>query len=618
MTERWRKKLEGIDGASPNDDVFERAKEGPMHGDAALPGPRMSTRVVTIVASFLVFALAISVFAIPALRMGNQAGSQVTGLLPLWPAQTPDQLAQLQADPPAWALDPQQVAERFGQQVMGWPESWAGDLACDMPAFVSSSPSGTLGFDPTGGNAICDANVIWGGYGPSFSSAYAIPASTASPTQDSAFRNYSVFPCNVTDTSACDLVIGGPEFVQIYQPLEQGEGQIWAVLQARSERIQLSVAAGQNVRDGASVSAGYYSSDGTPTLAYASCGLSGASSSFRTPDQLPTRLSLVMGNGISLDVSLPESEVCSGPQPGYVWAATSNASLAAADGTIASDPVQQAGLYLSGLTAAPVTMVFPQVGAQTTAATSPTPEQTDPATPSIEPGSWTTYDGGLGFTMELPADWGRTGITDEIVVNAPSGEPYIQINRVDDPPKDDSSFPLNFADYQGDNQPHFYGDGQTFIIQWLTGTPDPLTPEQSAVVERIVESIRFEPWNVGDERQRWTAVGEILPASSAQWITFKGEHYIASYVGSTRTLFGPAPKCASGDGTYEVRETGDAGISCPDGTGGDWDFATGLPRKNSQAFAVGLDPYPAVRSWDGMLLVQPAPQTGVTIGATRG
>ena len=28
MTERWRKKLEGLDGASPSDDVFERAKAG--------------------------------------------------------------------------------------------------------------------------------------------------------------------------------------------------------------------------------------------------------------------------------------------------------------------------------------------------------------------------------------------------------------------------------------------------------------------------------------------------------------------------------------------------------------------------------------------------------------
>ena len=111
MTERWRKKLEGIDGASPSDDVFERAKEGPMHSDEPLPGPRMSARVVTIVAAFVVFALAISVFAIPALRMNNTpAGRGIQGLMPLWPAQTSDQLEQTAGGRTRhgrWALEPE-------------------------------------------------------------------------------------------------------------------------------------------------------------------------------------------------------------------------------------------------------------------------------------------------------------------------------------------------------------------------------------------------------------------------------------------------------------------------------------------------------------------------------
>ena len=128
MTERWRKKLESIDGAAPSDDVFERAKAGAMHPDDALPGPRMSTRVVTIVVAFLVFALAISAFAIPALRMGNETAGGGSALVPLWPVQTQDGLEQLQAaadrgDAP-WALDPEQVVQRFGQQVMGWPDAY--------------------------------------------------------------------------------------------------------------------------------------------------------------------------------------------------------------------------------------------------------------------------------------------------------------------------------------------------------------------------------------------------------------------------------------------------------------------------------------------------------------
>src|SRR3954470_4252817 len=99
MTERWRKKLRDLDKQSPSDDVFDLAKEGPRHSDEPTSGMRTSTRVVTVIAAFAVFALAISVFAIPALRMpGNQAGGGAGGMFPLWPSQTSDQLKQLQAD----------------------------------------------------------------------------------------------------------------------------------------------------------------------------------------------------------------------------------------------------------------------------------------------------------------------------------------------------------------------------------------------------------------------------------------------------------------------------------------------------------------------------------------
>ena len=130
MTERWRKKLEGLDKQGPSDDVFERAKQGPMHHDEARPDLWMSARVVTIVAAFVVFALAISVFAIPALRMNNTPASGAgTGLMPLWPSQSADQLKQLEEDrtPNAdWALDPEALTAKFAQEVMGWTARWSG------------------------------------------------------------------------------------------------------------------------------------------------------------------------------------------------------------------------------------------------------------------------------------------------------------------------------------------------------------------------------------------------------------------------------------------------------------------------------------------------------------
>ena len=142
MTERWRKKLEGIDQVGPSDDVYERANAGPTLPEAQSPMQRTSTRVATASAALVVFALAISLFAIPTLRLHEGSGALTAGgqPLPLWPARTTDEVQALQAqadsgDAP-WALDPRQVATRFGQAVLGWPDAWAG---------------GASSFDPTCG-----------------------------------------------------------------------------------------------------------------------------------------------------------------------------------------------------------------------------------------------------------------------------------------------------------------------------------------------------------------------------------------------------------------------------------------------------------------------------------
>jgi len=73
-----------------------------------------------------------------------------------------------------------------------------------------------------------------------------------------------------------------------------------------------------------------------------------------------------------------------------------------------------------------------------------------------------------------------------------------------------------------------------------------------------------------------------------------------------RYAFGPPPDCgANASPTYEVRESGSAGVSCADGTGGDWAFDTGEPLPgNSARFTDPLPQYPAAYSWDGYLLVR--------------
>ncbi len=599
MTEHWRKKLENIDGASPSDDVFARAKEGPMHSDDPLPGPRMSTRIVTIVAAVLVFALAISVFAIPALRIGNQAAGQGSVLLPLWPAQTSDQLEQLQANPPSWALDPKLVAQHFTQEVMGWSTPSAPDAACDLPAYASTSPSyssstpdysgfsdgcGSIRFDPS-----------------SASPGYAYPTNSAGPSQDGAFRTYQV--------AACVGCVSHREFVQVYQPLEQGDGQIWAVLQAQGEET-LSVAPGQVVHDGSSVSAGFVSGrfELVPTLGYGSCGQSAASSAASSPGGTG-------GAGIQVDVHLTGG--CEGEQPGYVWAATSNVSLAdTGDGIV--DPFAGGRPGLASITAAPVTMIFPSSTGETTAPTSPTPDKS--SSPAVAPVSWTTYTDPYGWTIDVPTGWETNVITakgggtqgarfigDNISIQVstqtpPEGSPPPALTV---PAANDSTFPLTtdgvLAPVEGGLGGHFVGDGLQFDVLVLSPSlPDPLPQVDADVLDRMIGSILFQPWNVGDVRHDWVAIP--TPTEDVSWIKVEGGLYMLFKASDGYKIYGsiscggkePSKTTSSADG-YAV-------LDCPDGS--TWEMnATGASGGGGDA--AGNDPPPewaVATAQDGTLI----------------
>ncbi len=74
MKDRWRDRLRGLDDVEPSPDLFDRAKAGPMLPDEHIPLPSTWTRAVAAIAAFAVFALAISLFAIPALRLREGAG----------------------------------------------------------------------------------------------------------------------------------------------------------------------------------------------------------------------------------------------------------------------------------------------------------------------------------------------------------------------------------------------------------------------------------------------------------------------------------------------------------------------------------------------------------------
>jgi hypothetical protein len=413
VTERWRKKLEGIDQVGPSDDVYERAKAGPTVPETQSPMQRTSTRVATAIAAFVVFALAISLFAIPTLRLHDQSGALSPGgqLLPLWPARTTDEVQALQAQADsgdaAWALDPRQVATRFGQAVLGWPKAWASPVTsaggCSVASGSNSSGSyaansfagrcpatgfedyGPVAYPPTGA---CDPSMLLCGGSSSE------PGSTNSSAGQ--FITFQLLPCD--PTTSCNLA-SILETVELFQPLGAGEGNVWSVLQANSSLVDLAVSPGQTVSNGSSLSTGLRIPPdeqfgfGLHVGASDSCRQGVATDVFHSPGS-PNDAVTAAGSELGVNLGSRDGTSCAQEEPGYVFVATSERTIVS-DG-VPIDPLQGAGgpgLLLTSFAAVPINFEWPDASASSIAPTSATTT------------GWTTYTDPLGWTIDVPRDW---------------------------------------------------------------------------------------------------------------------------------------------------------------------------------------------------------------------
>jgi hypothetical protein len=583
MTERWRKKLRDLDATGPTNDVFERAKTGPTRHEDELTAPGTSTRIVTGVVAFAIFALALGVVAVPAFRMnGNDTGSGSLGMFPIWPAQDAKALADLQATADrgdaGWLLDPSTVAQRFGSDVLGWDRT-------EVEPAISKycSPNQQL-WSPSWGEASISPGP------PSCASGVTTTPNAAAPTPVvGAFPVVGLMECSG------DVCTGGGETLQLFQPVTQGPGGIWAVLSAFSPSLDLSVTPGQTVRGGATISANVPARDLTsfvPTLAYASCGSSGAGApSGMTSSSWGSQFNL------SIDVQLDPAAGCGGEQPGYAWVAEAETSFTTPDGSLQRDPLATPGAHVSFLTAVPIVAVFPQ-----SAAPAPT------ADPTGEP-AWSNYSDPLGWTVDVPPGW-----TTETWADAGAGFTgdgiTVQITRGGEQRRDDSSFPLDpdgfLSEGEGALIGSFHGDALPFkfVVMGDGMSPPVLTQQQQLIVDRMIESVRFERWKIGETRNGYSAIGHVHASSSAEWfyaVTGDGENAFSTYVDGERMVYGPVYSCPGA--RYEVREYGVAAMRCADGSDNAWDFEGRPQPGNAPDYAHRLDGFPAIRSWDGYLLV---------------
>ena len=658
MTERWREKLEGIDQVGPSDDVYERAKAGPTLPEAPSPMQRTSTRVATAIAAFVVFALAISLFAIPTLRLHKDPSSLSAGsqLLPLWPARTMEQVHALQDQAGAgqadWALDPKAVATRFGESVLGWTGVRADPLVSGNGCTVASGsyPSGpyaapafgggcpAAGYVAYGPNAYpppgaCDPS-IWGDQacGPS-----SVPGS-ANPFA-SQFMTFQLSPCG--PTTSCNLT-SILETVELFQPLGAGEGHVWAVLEASSSSIGLGVSPGQTVSNGSSVSTwlrvplnerfGF----GVHVGASDPCSQAVATDVFHSPGS-PNDAVTSAGSELGVNLGSREGTSCAQEEPGYVFVATSERTIVS--GGEAIDPLQWAGgpgLLLTSFAAVPITFEWPD---EVPSSVAPTLGTSTPAS-----SAWTTYTDPLGWTVDVPASWtsGQIGsnttcclasgsasgawFSSGEVAAIPSGSsanlgpdpaPGQVILKIFHSTKDptvenDSTLPLDadtLLHHQGNEwDGFFHADGIEFVVATYTGDGGALSPQQHDVIQRMISSIAFRPWTPGESRNGFTALN---PSADTQrewkqagldWQVLGKDVYVYMQDGGNGVLLGPMPGCGEGESDSASTDPRGPVLQCPDGTSAGWTI-DGQPFPTNPA---GLQqPLPVnqvIRAWDGTQL----------------
>jgi hypothetical protein len=637
VTERWRKRLGDLDKAAPSDDVLARAKDGPRLPEEALERPSRGARAVTAVAAFLIFALAISVFAIPALRLRSGAGGAPPGgLQPLWPFQTLEEVEEYEQDPvPIGSmgseafLDAQETAWAFGYEVLGWDDGdfqvFETTLLEACRSWPATMPPGATMPPTVAGGGVATSECI---YGPVEypSSAALVPLGTdpaSGPSPSARFRTFSLLPTCRPGTF-CGPTPGAS--VTAYQPLGMGDGRAWAVIEATSEQAELAVRPGSVLRPGTAVSGNVTLSPGTrPILGIqlgdGGCDVNRSDTAYMTAvGAAGTGAEVPAGLGIELDLPARPAG-CDPIEPGHVFIAVVEA------GPDDRDPlIVRRDEPLVAIAAVPVVVEWPDAP--------PRPTGSIGVEPREPVGYWSRTDR-LGWSIDVPTDWSvetSSGVEGPAHTKAffysgtldagggPSnGEVLLTISHgADGPvdaPADDSSFPLSFDNLEpneGGHQLSFRGDGLAFILDVRGGPEGELSADQEAIVRHMIASIRFEPWESRDTRNGWSVVdpwSEQDPLAGAAGIVWawvwvdEDRGWAGVYVPDENVVLGPMPTDCCDQPRYTA-STDPRGplIACPGGLDQGWTVEGSPFPTNPIPFQHTVDVHPVITAWDGTLL----------------
>jgi hypothetical protein len=320
----------------------------------------------------------------------------------------------------------------------------------------------------------------------------------------------------------------------------------------------------------------------------------------------------------------PENSDCVDPAAGYVYAWRSDVAVESVE-LREADPLSNPGRY-SLVTIVPVHADL-IIG--------------DAATPTA-----VTYTDPLGWSLDHPADWhvhpiewfnGRYSTTGAAFSNEPlvpatgergEGEPWPDLSQLSPEGvvlivthrdggsaptiNDDSSFPLQpedaailNAEPPLDRMLAFRGDGLAFSLVW--GGYDHASPALRRALDRMVGSVRFEPWATGEERNGFVSVG-----SKDRYPNDRGVPVSAGPLGTVYVFFGSGntfvldldpDSCGEGQNQTWDAARQEILIECPDGTEVRYlPSGYALP-SNPEGFRGGLAAHPLIMSWDDHLLV---------------
>ncbi len=429
-------------------------------------------------------------------------------------------------------------------------------------------------------------------------------AAVMDPTDDTPVRSFRLSSC--PRNAACKLTY--IQDVYVVQPAREGAGGIWSVGWVRGDDTSPEIAPGEHLAEHELIRFSQYPYHREVKKFFGLAWFNGCvagRTAQRVRDDQPT-ISLS-----TLSTSIP-AEGCSPVAAGIAFSVRSDEGFVG--GLDVVDPFAWGAEVISVV---PFTFDLPTLAVE---------------------GTLATYTDQFGWSIDYPADWsvlpidGRDGRSltvgaafsdGPLVPSSGEGSPWpdpsklssdqvvVMVIRERFPPPmfaNDSSFPLqpiNSGILDGGRAPfdrilYFRGDGLRFALWWGSTDRD---SAKGQVMEQMIRTIRFEPWTVGERRNGWDALGSASDFTSGvfEWRELDGGDWLLIRPGERREAFGyVTPPCPAPDlsGTEQVGV-----MRCPDGSENGWDARAEPLPGNDPNYAVPLERFPVITSWDGYLLI---------------